>query len=193
MGEPCGMPRRLSLASVVRVFLPRLSVCLEPRPLPSTGITRLPRYYGPLRHPTTPGTSLTSFRLLIPEHAEGLPVLRALSLCTCCRHYPGTATGRATLLKPSSHFRLPRYGRRVVLCIVLFEAYSAFTRVTACTLTLSPYFVTCFTQRLQPFRCLHSCSGCFRLEQFAGWGFHPLESAAFARRTPQAVGRDFPP
>src|SRR5271166_5490701 len=26
MGEPCGMPRRLSRASVVRVFLPRLSV-----------------------------------------------------------------------------------------------------------------------------------------------------------------------
>src|SRR5664280_1270853 len=26
MGEPCGMPRRLSRASVVRVFLPRSSV-----------------------------------------------------------------------------------------------------------------------------------------------------------------------
>ena len=39
-------------------------------------------------------------------------------------------------------------------------------------------------RRLQPFRYLHSCSGCFRLEHFAGWGFHPLESAAFARRTP---------
>jgi hypothetical protein len=28
------------------------------------------------------------------------------------------------------------------LCIVLFEACSAFTRVTACTLALSPYIVT---------------------------------------------------
>ena len=27
---------------------------LEPRPLPSVGITRLPRYYGPLRHPVGP-------------------------------------------------------------------------------------------------------------------------------------------
>src|SRR4029450_3776188 len=26
------------------------------------------------------------------DHARGLPVLRALSLCTCCRHYPGAAT-----------------------------------------------------------------------------------------------------
>jgi hypothetical protein len=40
------------------------------------------------------------------------------------------------------------------------------------------------TQRLQPLRYLHDCSGRFRLERFAGWGLHPLESAAFARRTP---------
>jgi hypothetical protein len=31
--------------------------------------------------------------LVIPDHALGLPVLRALSLCTCCRHYPGAAVG----------------------------------------------------------------------------------------------------
>src|SRR5437588_6584085 len=30
-----------------------------------------------------------------PDHALGLPVLRALSLCTCCRHYPGAAAGRS--------------------------------------------------------------------------------------------------
>jgi hypothetical protein len=30
-----------------------------------------------------------------------VPVLRALSLCTCCRHYPGTATGgTASLIRP---------------------------------------------------------------------------------------------
>ena len=34
---------------------------------------------------------------------------------------------------------LPRKGGRVGLRIVLFEACSAFTRVTACTLALSPY------------------------------------------------------
>src|ERR1700738_3819164 len=51
-----------------------------------------------------------------------------------------------------SRISLPRKGCRVGLCIVLFEACSAFTRVTACTLALSPirdthsegfsYFVT---------------------------------------------------
>src|SRR6516162_2939210 len=69
-------------------------VCLEPRPLPSPGITRLPRYYGPLRHPSAPGLSLAGVRLIIPDHALGLPVLRTLSLCTCRRHYPGAAAGR---------------------------------------------------------------------------------------------------
>jgi hypothetical protein len=48
-------------------------VCLEPRPLPSTGITRFHRYYGPLRHPSAPGLSLTGVRLIIPDHAKGLP------------------------------------------------------------------------------------------------------------------------
>ncbi len=54
--------------------------------------------------------------------------------------------------RPPSRVSLPRYGSRVGLRIVLFEACSAFTRVTACTLALSPvrdthsegfsYFVT---------------------------------------------------
>ena len=52
----------------------------------------------PLRPPTAPGLSLTGFRLVIPDHALGFPVLRTLSLCTCCRHYPGTAAGRIALL-----------------------------------------------------------------------------------------------
>src|SRR5438128_4883154 len=117
-------------------------VCPELRPLPSTGITRLQRYYEPLRHPRAPGLSLTGFQLVIADHALGLPVLRALSLCTCCRRYPGAAAERIALLTSPSRISLPRNGSRVGLRIVLFEACSAFTRVTACTLALSPYIVT---------------------------------------------------
>src|ERR1700692_1120241 len=51
-------------------------VCLELRSLPSTGITRLQRYYEPLRHPKAPGLSLTGFRLVLADYALGLPVLR---------------------------------------------------------------------------------------------------------------------
>src|SRR5216684_6241541 len=76
-------------------------VCLELRSRPSTGITRLHRYNEPLRHPSAPSLSLAGVRLVIPDHALGLPVLRALSLCTCCRHCPGAATGGPTsLIRP---------------------------------------------------------------------------------------------
>src|SRR5260370_19949783 len=117
-------------------------VRLELRSLPSTGITRLQRYCEPLRHPRAPSLSLAGVRLVIADHALGLPVFRALSLCTCCRHYPGAAAGRIALLTSPSRVSLPRKGRRVGLHIVFFEACSAFTRVTACTLALSPYIVT---------------------------------------------------
>ena len=40
-------------------FFATYCVCLELRSLPSTGITQLPRYYEPLRHPRAPGLSLT--------------------------------------------------------------------------------------------------------------------------------------
>ena len=43
---------------------------------------------------------------------------------------------------PFSRISLPRNGHRVGLRIDLFEACSAFTHVAACTLALSPYFVT---------------------------------------------------
>src|ERR1019366_69507 len=117
---------------------PTYCVCLELRSLPSTGATRLQRYYEPLRHPRAPSLSLTGFRLVIADHALGLPVFRALSLCTCCRHYPGAAAGRTLRSASPSRISLPRKGCRVGLRIVLFEACSAFTRVTACTLALSP-------------------------------------------------------
>src|ERR1700704_5361671 len=47
----------------------------------------------------------------------------------------------SSLFSPS-RVSLPRNGHRVGLHIVLFEACSAFTRVAACTLARSPYFVT---------------------------------------------------
>src|SRR5438132_13709498 len=83
-------------------------VYLELRSLPSAGVTRLPRYYEPLRHPRAPSLSLTGLRLVIADHALGLPVFRALSLCTCRRHYPGAASERITSLISSRRISLPR-------------------------------------------------------------------------------------
>src|SRR5271169_648345 len=65
------------------------------------------------------------------------------------------------------------------------QSPGALTRVAACTLARSP--IVTANRRLQPFRYLHDCSDCFRLERIAGWASHPLESAAFSRRTPEPV------
>src|SRR5271169_914973 len=88
----------------------------------------------------------------------------------------------SSLISPS-HVSLPRKGPRVGLHIVLFEACSAFTRVAACTLARSPYFVTRYPKASD----ISSPPCLLRLlpaGAVAGWGLHPLESAALSRRTP---------
>ena len=56
-------------------------------------------------------------------------MLRMSPLCTCCRHYPGTATDGIALLDPFRRINLPRKGRRVGLCIVLFPLCQASCRL----------------------------------------------------------------
>ena len=87
---------------------------------------------------------------------------------------------------PPNRISLPRYDGQVGPHDHLFEVCPAFTRVAACTLALPPirdtlsegfsHFVTSMTAPV--------ASGG---SEFAGWGLHPLESAAFSRRTPKAV------
>jgi hypothetical protein len=136
----------------------RLALSLELRPLPSTGITRPQRYYGPLRHPRAPGLSLAGVQLTVPGHAKGFPVLHALSLCTCCRHYPGAADGRRlrSIAQPYQPSPVRRPGR---------PAHLPFRGLHGVPLALRPahsrchLFVTRFTRRLQPFRYLHDSHG----------------------------------
>src|SRR6516225_3836643 len=118
---PCNPPKQGSLKRPISRSLTTSGVGLELRPLPSPGVTRLHRYYGPLRHPSAPSLSLTGVRLIIPDHAVGLPVLRALSLCTCRRHYPGAAAGRIPRSSRPAVSAFPGRGHRVGLHIVLFE------------------------------------------------------------------------
>src|SRR5208282_6216257 len=129
--------------------------------------------------------SLTGVRLIIPDHAMGLPVLRALSLCTCCRHYPGAAAGRSLR---SSHPAISAFPGRGAGS----ACTSTFSRIAQRSLALRPahsrghQFVTRYPKAsdisLPP--CL------LRLlpaGAVAGWGLHPLENAALARRTAKAV------
>jgi hypothetical protein len=112
-------------------------VDLELKPLPSTGITRLQRYYEPLRHPGKPGLYLAVVRLDLRPPARASRVASGFPLHTCHRHYPGETTGlivrpfpatAAFPVTPSG--RLPHHP--------FFEACSAFTHVTACMCARSP-------------------------------------------------------
>jgi hypothetical protein len=58
---------------------PSVAQCPKLRPLPSPGITRLQRYYEPLRHPSAPGLSLTGVRLIFLITRRGFP---------CCVCFP---------------------------------------------------------------------------------------------------------
>jgi hypothetical protein len=110
-----------------------------------------------------------------PSRASGWSSLTTPWGLPCCARFPcvhAVATtpaqrlGSASLTSPQSCQPSPTWqsGRPVHRH---FEACSAFTRVKACTLALSPYIVTGIP-RLQPVRYLGGCSGCFRLERLPG-------------------------
>ena len=143
--ESIGFPISMSFATS--------NVSLELRSLPSAGVTRFPRYYEPLRHPRAPGLSLAGVRLVPPSLTPrrlGLPVLRALSLCTCCRHYPGAASGRRLRSSHPAVISLPRKGRRVCPHIGIL-------RLARRSLALRPAHlrrhlnVTCYTEGFNHF------------------------------------------
>src|SRR5260370_26110475 len=136
----------------------------------------------------SPVVPLMGFRLIIPDLASWFPVLRAFSLCTCCRHYPGAAAGRSPRSFSPSRISLPRKGHRVGLHIVLFEDCSAFTHVAACTLARSPIRDP-LSEGFRHFVSSMPAPVASGWSDFAGWGLHPLESAALSRRTPEAAVR----
>jgi len=146
-------------------------VCLELRSLPSTGVTRLPRYYEPLRHPRAPSLSLTGFRLVIADHALGLPVFRTLSLCTCRRHYPGAASER---ILRSFHPDVSVFPERVVgsTCAL------SFSRIARRSLALRPAHSRChqFVTRIPKASAISSAEllRLLPVGAFTGWDFHPL-------------------
>ena len=87
---------------------------------------------------------------------------------------PRRSHWRYRIAHPFSGVSLPRKGHRVGLRIDLFEACSAFTRVTACTLALSPYFVTPLPEGFSHF-VTSMTAPVLPAGAFAGWDLHPLE------------------
>src|ERR1700675_996721 len=109
----------------------------------------------------------------------GLPCCFALSLCTCCRHYPGTATGGIdSLTSPQSYQPSPIWqSGRPVHCpfrglLGVHSRYGLHTRaVTVYRDSLSEGFSHFVTSIAAP--VASGWSGCRVV-------LHPLESAAFA-------------
>ena len=88
----------------------------EVRPLPSTGITWLRRYYEPVRHPTRPGPSLAGVRLGDTPPTAGVSRVAWTFLVQACRrHYPGGNAGGDEVVPPdylaSAAFPIPLLGR----------------------------------------------------------------------------------
>src|SRR5205807_1719673 len=104
------------------------------RPLPSPGVTRLPRYYEPVRHPTAARPLPRGWSVGSQTHRWGFPCLRRCPVQTCRRHYPGGTPGGIGSFPGRLGQRPSPLCGRVGSHIVLFEACSAFTQVTACLL-----------------------------------------------------------
>ena len=80
-----------------------------PDPLPSAGVARPPRYYGPLRHPERPGLTLAGCRLARATPPPRLPVLR-----------PSPSSMRAAANTPAE---------RAGACVARFPARGSLPRV----------------------------------------------------------------
>ena len=167
-------------------------VDLEPRPLPSTGATRLRRYYGPLRHPGQPGRSLAGVRLRVtrPRHS-GFPVFRWISVyrhaavITPVARWVGSLVGRPipTVSLLASGCGLPRQ-------VAGSASTSVISRPARRSLALRP---ACSPRGQKPRVSLEGSDG-FVTSTAApiatGWSdpvarreSHPLKILDFARRT----------
>src|ERR1700745_3072489 len=99
---------------------------------------------------------------------------------------PRCSSGAYSSLLTPRRVSLPRKGRRVGLHIVLFEACSAFTRVAACTLALSPirdtliegfsHFVTSMTAPIASGRSESPGGTCTHWKAPPCYGAHPLRT-----------------
>src|SRR5271168_763368 len=99
--ELIGRPISMSFAT--------FCVCLELRSLPSAGVTRFPRYYEPLRHPTAPGLSLTGVRLVLSSLTTlgASRVARAFLVCVLPPLPRCSGWASSSLISPS-RTSLPR-------------------------------------------------------------------------------------
>jgi len=138
-------------------------VRLQLRPLPSIGVTRLRRYYEPLRHPSQPGLSLASCQLIPTAITAGTS--RVAHGPLCLHAVANTPAGRMEFVRSyhSIRFGLPRNRGGSAPALV-------FSRPAQRLLTLRPAcspsrLCDPLHRRLQQLRCLRCCFDCYRVER----------------------------
>ena len=167
--------------------LPPSCAALELRPLPSTGVTRLPRYYGPLRHPGRPDLTLAGCRLARATPPAGLPVLRPFpSSMRAVANAPAETVGAPVARFPTAG-SLPRVaGGSASASQVSGPARRSLALRPAWSLSRPrrPLSSKCFGR----YRCLHRP---LRLlpagATVAGRDSHPLKNGAFHGAPPRAA------
>jgi len=158
---------------------------LEPRPLPSTGVTRLRRYYGPLRHPKT--ARPVPHGRPVEGHApspRGFPVLRSISVY---RHaVVNTPVARWALIARGTAYSnrfpvpsgggLPHIPARSATTLDFSRPAQRSLAITACRLAESPKRPVCLegsdgfvTSTAAPIATGWS-------DPVAGWDSHPLKT-----------------
>lgn len=140
------------------------NVCSELRLLPSAGITQHPRYYKPLRHPIAPSLSVAGVWLVFTlRPREGLPVLLRSSFVCMLLPLPRRKSRVHFPLSSPGTGSLPRFSGGSASALRFSRPAQRSLHVTACILAKS--LNDPLHRRLQPFRCLHDCFDCYRLER----------------------------
>jgi hypothetical protein len=155
----------------------------EVRSLPSAGITRLHRYYEPLRLPARPGLPSRVSGWSRPHHA-GSPVLRSFSLC---RHASATTPAGSSLRSgcspDSDDGGLPQMSAgSAPASIISRPARRSLAFWPACSRSRHkrpcPSKAPAASLPPPPLRLLLAGA------TLARWELHPLKNDTFARRTP---------
>ena len=158
-------------------------VDLEPRPLPSTGVTRLRRYYGPLRRPRRPGLSLAGVRLTVTRCRRwGFPCCVG-SPCVCMpsplprwQRWVGCRSTVASVMA----FPIPLLGRLPhYLFRGLLGVHCALRPACSRDRLTRPFASKASAVSLPPLPPRLLLAGA----TVARWDLHPLKNDAFARRT----------
>src|SRR4051794_26192045 len=135
-------------------------------PLPSTGIARLRRYYGPIRHLKPPTLVLADSSLdsaLRLSTATDFPCCALSMFRACCHHYPGRTSGCVSRSLPRWHRPSPLFWR-VGSHIGSFEACSVYRGRDA------HYWPPPAQIRTRPTKASGSYLGCLTSKRSSGQG-----------------------